>query len=257
MLPVPPELVTAVRNAGTEGAERQAVQHFLAARGYGKPPRVYSQRLPDMRTARSYSWRGTPFGRIVLVSGPDLKGILTVLREGVRSNPAVGEIIITTGDMEGLPTGAVVRSSDASRGFYWKNLTGWWHLLDEEGGQSPGADADFLLALLTRDGAAANVVHIGALPVTDAQLRALYEVAKAAVVPAVAVVPPVAVAAMPLPAAPVYLPPVVEPEPEPVYVPPLPPPPPPVAAAPPTEEMSPLERQIAQAMMAYIAKPKA
>jgi hypothetical protein len=64
---------TAVSSARTESGEKAAVAKILSASGHRKQPRVQTHRN-GRNVVRSYLWRDTPFGNIVLVAGPSVEG---------------------------------------------------------------------------------------------------------------------------------------------------------------------------------------
>jgi len=64
---------SAVSSASTETGEKTAVSKILGSAGYRKQPRVQTHRN-GRNVVRSYLWRDTPFGHIVLVAGPSVEG---------------------------------------------------------------------------------------------------------------------------------------------------------------------------------------
>ena len=63
----------AVSAARTESGEKAAVAKILSAAGHRKQPHVQSHRN-GRNVVRTYLWRDTPMGSLVLVTGPSVDG---------------------------------------------------------------------------------------------------------------------------------------------------------------------------------------
>ena len=63
----------AVSAARTESGEKAAIAKILSAAGHRKQPHVQSHRN-GRNVVRTYLWRDTPMGSLVLLAGPSVEG---------------------------------------------------------------------------------------------------------------------------------------------------------------------------------------
>lgn len=73
------EIRAQVERAGTEVAEKHAVSKVLRAAGYRRKPKVSQGKTPDGRSVRMSLYRDSPAGNFVLVTGPDVAGVVVEL----------------------------------------------------------------------------------------------------------------------------------------------------------------------------------